>query len=151
MGYLKAYAVAIVSMLAGAAVVHNIYSPDLVSCREPAEPLSAHASKCCNVQLNTLLILRRPSLCMSDPSRCTRTALVKRPEELIPSLLSHAARGSTETGRRQHRELLGPELCLCPICRLFRRAGRCSSRSSHKRFHVSELAYLALSPENSPE
>lgn len=27
---LKAYAVAVVSMLAGAAVVHNVYKPDLV-------------------------------------------------------------------------------------------------------------------------
>lgn len=30
MGYVTAYAVAIVSLLAGAAVVHNVFSPDLV-------------------------------------------------------------------------------------------------------------------------
>jgi hypothetical protein len=30
MGMIKAYAVALFSMLAGAAVVHNIYKPDLV-------------------------------------------------------------------------------------------------------------------------
>jgi len=30
MYYVKAYAVAVVSLLAGAAVVHNIYKPDLV-------------------------------------------------------------------------------------------------------------------------
>ncbi len=36
MSWLKAYAVAITSLLAGAAVVHNIYKPDLVSvCRQP--------------------------------------------------------------------------------------------------------------------
>lgn len=29
-GWLKGYAVAIVSLLSGAAVVHNIYKPDLV-------------------------------------------------------------------------------------------------------------------------
>ncbi len=31
MSWLKAYAVAITSLLAGAAVVHNVYKPDLVS------------------------------------------------------------------------------------------------------------------------
>jgi len=30
MGWAKAYAVAFVSLLSGAAVVHNIYQPDLV-------------------------------------------------------------------------------------------------------------------------
>ena len=34
MGYLLAYTVAIASMLAGAAVVHNIYAPDLVSIKQ---------------------------------------------------------------------------------------------------------------------
>ena len=31
MNYLKPYAVAIMSLLAGASVVHNIYKPDLAS------------------------------------------------------------------------------------------------------------------------
>lgn len=54
MGWAKAYAVAFVSLLSGAAVVHNIYQPDLVrglskgllralfcACLLPCEALSA--------------------------------------------------------------------------------------------------------------
>lgn len=39
MSWLKAYAVAIVSVLSGAAVVHNIYKPDLVG-------IAAHCFVC---------------------------------------------------------------------------------------------------------
>ena len=41
MSWLKAYTVAIVSLLSGAAVVHNIYKPDLVRLGQALELLPA--------------------------------------------------------------------------------------------------------------
>ena len=55
MSYYKAYAVAFASLLTGAAVVHNIYKPDLVTAHQysvaaSAKPSgSAHIVLCSNI------------------------------------------------------------------------------------------------------
>lgn len=52
MSYYKAYAVAIASLLTGAAVVHNIYKPDLVSSQPRALVVSDLASQSCVVAVS---------------------------------------------------------------------------------------------------
>ncbi len=51
--YLGAYAVALVSLLSGAAVVHNIFKPDLVSVREHLTvPRCCAREVCCGVLMH---------------------------------------------------------------------------------------------------
>jgi len=78
MSYLRAYAVAFVSMLGGAAFVHNIYKPDLVSLQSMnLQPAREHTAivPC----MPTVASLCRPSLSMpllttqqSRPSRLSQ-------------------------------------------------------------------------------